>query len=176
MGPIGCLETSVTNYQSALRNILGGRRSLMCRGGSLKPHEVCKAVVRTSWSVQSFSSLRLHKPNDCLLHVSDFNGTLREVSRIYIYIYIYIYRVPKKHVHILRKEKKLYWNCNTQFIPITKLENKSLWLLQLHEVLKVVTISVYTLLITANYYLSNIDQSVHVYRCACRFNFLPVAW
>jgi len=30
----------------------------------------------------------------------------------------------KKPIHILRKEK-LYYNCNTQFIPITKNEYKS---------------------------------------------------
>jgi hypothetical protein len=40
--------------------------------------------------------------------------------------------------------------------------NIYVWLLQLQEVLKVVTISVQTLPITANYCLSNVDQSVCV--------------
>jgi hypothetical protein len=36
MGPLGCPETSVQNYLSALHNILEGRRSDLHRGGSLK--------------------------------------------------------------------------------------------------------------------------------------------
>ena len=31
--------------------------------------------------------------------------------------------VPRKPIHISRKGKKLYKNCNTQFIPITKDEH-----------------------------------------------------
>jgi len=36
MGPTGCPETSVKNYQYTLRNIPGERRSLLLRSGSLK--------------------------------------------------------------------------------------------------------------------------------------------
>jgi hypothetical protein len=36
MGPKGCPETSVTNYQSTLPNILEERTSDLHRGGSLK--------------------------------------------------------------------------------------------------------------------------------------------
>jgi hypothetical protein len=36
MGPIGCLETSVTNYQSTLRNVPEERSSRVHLGGSLK--------------------------------------------------------------------------------------------------------------------------------------------
>jgi hypothetical protein len=36
MGPIGCPETSATNYKSMLRNILEERRHHLYRGGSLK--------------------------------------------------------------------------------------------------------------------------------------------
>jgi hypothetical protein len=41
MGPIGCLETSVQNYHSALHNIPEERRSHSHHGGSLKSRMVC---------------------------------------------------------------------------------------------------------------------------------------
>jgi len=40
MGPIVFPETSVTNYQSTLRNIPEERRSHLHRGGSRKSHTV----------------------------------------------------------------------------------------------------------------------------------------
>jgi hypothetical protein len=38
MGPIGCTETSATNYQSALHNMPEDRRLHLQRGGSFKSH------------------------------------------------------------------------------------------------------------------------------------------
>jgi len=40
MGPIGCPETSVKNYQYTLRNIAEEREYDILRGGSLKSHKV----------------------------------------------------------------------------------------------------------------------------------------
>jgi hypothetical protein len=40
MGPIGCPETSVTNYHSMMRCISEERISHLHRGGSLKSHIV----------------------------------------------------------------------------------------------------------------------------------------
>jgi len=42
-GPIGCLDTPVTNYRSTLRNNPEERRSQLHRGGSLKS--------QTPWAV-----------------------------------------------------------------------------------------------------------------------------
>jgi hypothetical protein len=47
MGPIGCLETSVQNYHSTLRNTPEERRSHLNRGGSLKSRQnLCACSLR----------------------------------------------------------------------------------------------------------------------------------
>jgi len=40
MGPIGCPETSVRNYQYTLHNVPEERSSHLLRGGSLKSHKI----------------------------------------------------------------------------------------------------------------------------------------
>jgi hypothetical protein len=49
MGPTGCHETSVTYYQSTLRNIPEERRSRLHRGGSLKSCISCLHSFRLIW-------------------------------------------------------------------------------------------------------------------------------
>jgi len=46
MGSIGCPETSVTNYQSTLRNISEGRRPNVNRGGNLKSRKLWGKLYR----------------------------------------------------------------------------------------------------------------------------------
>jgi hypothetical protein len=56
MGRICCVEMSVTNYQSTLRNIPEERRSLLHRGGSLKsyPHGL-------TWNQSPTSAVRYRR-------------------------------------------------------------------------------------------------------------------
>ena len=55
MGPIGCPETSVTNYLSTLRNIPGERRPHYYRGGSLESRK--KRDVSRSLSTLLFVNI-----------------------------------------------------------------------------------------------------------------------
>ena len=52
MGPMCFLETSVTNYQSTLRNIPEERRSHFHRGGSLKSRRESYAANLTGWGTK----------------------------------------------------------------------------------------------------------------------------
>lgn len=47
MDPLGCTETSATNYQYTLHNITGGRKSHLHRGASLKSPvlNICNVAV-----------------------------------------------------------------------------------------------------------------------------------
>ena len=60
MGPIGCPETSVTDYQSTLHNIPEGRRCHLQWGGSLKSRK--KPCPETSGA--SLPGTRCHIPEE----------------------------------------------------------------------------------------------------------------
>jgi len=51
MGPLGCPETSITNYQSTLRNIPEERKSDLRCGGSLNSRLIRLITVATLFLV-----------------------------------------------------------------------------------------------------------------------------
>ena len=59
-GTIGCLETSVRNYQYLLRNSPEERSSRLLRGGSLKLHRYDEANSRTSQFCECDWKMRLN--------------------------------------------------------------------------------------------------------------------
>jgi len=68
MGPTGCPETSIRNYNYSLRNNSEERSSLLLRGGSLESREVLVQLTDTT----SFTCTKIHTRQTLvkLLHVS----------------------------------------------------------------------------------------------------------
>jgi hypothetical protein len=61
MGPFGCTEISVSDYQSPLRNVPVGRRSHLHLGGSLK---LCESFV-------IYNACHMYKDSSSSLHFSE---------------------------------------------------------------------------------------------------------
>jgi hypothetical protein len=70
VGALGCPETSVTTYQSTLRNIPEERISRLHRGGSLKQFTVCN-------NLKKYKLLKKHSFNK-LQKSTDFINTLHQ--------------------------------------------------------------------------------------------------